>query len=134
MGFPSKFDGKCKDCGTVHKIGDQIEKNANEHWCINGKNCQGTMQTQGSVPTPPSSATPFKREHVTNEEEIIWNSILDKLIEFDILADKRLAENTFFDNSNPAHNGQVKNFAFAVYQEFKKREVLESQRKAREDP
>jgi len=44
----SKYDGKCKDCGAEHKIGDLIEQNSNDHWCKNGKNCQGAMELEGS--------------------------------------------------------------------------------------
>lgn len=133
MPFPSKFAVKCKDCGSPHNIGDQIEKNNNGNYCRNGKNCQGVIQTQSTVnvfnrvSNTCSNATvsvitipTFKRQHVTDEEEILWNSILDKIIEYDILADMRLKQNQFFDDTNPAHNGQVKNFAFAVQQEIKK--------------
>jgi len=131
MPFPSKYAGKCKDCGSPHNIGDQIEKNNNGNYCRNGKNCQGAIQTQGTAnfnnvantssnTTVSASIPTFKRQHVTDEEEILWNSILDKIIEYDILADMRLKQNQFFDDTNPAHNGQVKNFAFAVQQEIKK--------------
>lgn len=54
MPIQSQFASKCYDCGKSYKIGDQIDTNGNksskgkDHWCIDGKNCQGVMSTQGS--------------------------------------------------------------------------------------
>ena len=45
----SKYAGKCKDCGSEHAIGDEIDRNNNDNWCRNGRNCQGAMQLQGTV-------------------------------------------------------------------------------------
>lgn len=72
MTITSQYDNKCKDCGTEYKKGDKIDTNGNEspnkmgemkdHWCKNGKNCQGAMQL-GSHPATletkfPPSQTP----------------------------------------------------------------------------
>lgn len=66
----SKYNGKCKDCGKPHKIGDEINKNNNDVWCRDGKSCQGAMQLQGNpntsdaniihapVPTPQFNSEP----------------------------------------------------------------------------
>ena len=89
-----------------------------------------TVSNDITTTTQISTTTSFKRQHVTDEEEIVWNSILDKLIEYDILAEKRLSENIHYDSSNPAHNGQLKNWAFAVNQEYKKHKFVESQMKS----
>ena len=132
MPFPSKFAGKCKDCGSTHGIGDQIEKNNNGNYCRNGKNCQGAMQTQGTAnvfnrvsnsssnTTVSVSIPTFKRQYVADDEAILWDSILEKIIEFDILSDIKLKSHEIYDSSNPAHNGQIKNIAFEVLQESKK--------------
>lgn len=63
----------------------------------------------------------FKPKFVTPAESQVWNDILDKLMEFDIMADIRFKKNTKFDSSNPAHTGQIKNWAFAIQQEINKR-------------
>ena len=55
MAIKSKYDNKCKDCGTAYSVGDQIDTNGNEspnktgeikaHWCKYGKACGGMMKT-----------------------------------------------------------------------------------------
>lgn len=39
MALASKYDGKCKSCGSPHKIGNMIDLNAEDHWCIHGMRC-----------------------------------------------------------------------------------------------
>jgi len=53
MSFPSKFDGKCKDCGIEHKQGETIDRNASYNWCKNGMNCTGV-----NVPKPKETESP----------------------------------------------------------------------------
>lgn len=96
--------------------------------------------TSSDDPSPkPAEQTTLNEELftpnlVTPAESQVWNDILDKLMEFDIMADIRFKKNTKFDSSNPAHTGQIKNWAIAIYQEIKQCDRIESQRKAREDP
>jgi len=40
----SKYENICKDCGKKINIGDEINKNKNDNWCISGENCQATQQ------------------------------------------------------------------------------------------
>lgn len=57
MAIKSQFASKCKDCGLEYEVGDEIDLNGNkspnkkgemkDHWCRDGKNCQGVMQLQG---------------------------------------------------------------------------------------
>jgi len=59
MAIPSQWPGTCKDCGATHAVGDMIDKNGKsspnkdglikDHWCKNGKNCQGAQKVDGSV-------------------------------------------------------------------------------------
>ena len=61
MAYPSRYAGKCKDCGTSYEIGDMIDTNGSEslnqkgemkaHWCKNGTNCQGAMQLSSATST-----------------------------------------------------------------------------------
>ena len=59
MALVSKYDGKCKDCGTEYKVGDLIDTNGvkgdngKDHWCPAGKNCRGAMTASG--PTTPQT-------------------------------------------------------------------------------
>lgn len=66
MPLKSKYDGACKDCGKPHLKGDTIDMNNNEHWCIDGKNCQGAMQLEGS-PKPTPTSKPAKAVPVNDE-------------------------------------------------------------------
>jgi hypothetical protein len=63
----AKFDnGKCYACGKTWKLGDEIgqtgktNSKGNPAWCIDGANCQGNMQTSGTIG--------FK----ASEDKIIW--------------------------------------------------------------
>jgi len=57
MPYPSKYPGTCKDCGATYAKGDMIDQNGKEslnknremkpHWCPDGENCKGAMQTKG---------------------------------------------------------------------------------------
>jgi hypothetical protein len=83
MPFASKYEGKCKDCGKVIAIGTQIERNNAEHYCPDGKNCQGTMQVQGTqtfqtsqVPPNPSSIA-FAKECLETFIAICANNNID---------------------------------------------------------
>jgi len=56
MPMESKYDGVCKDCGATHKIGDEIDKNANDHWCKDWDHCQGAKGSDSQskeVEAPP---------------------------------------------------------------------------------
>ena len=51
----AKFDnGKCYACGKTWQLGDEINQTGktnskgNPAWCIDGKNCQGLMETSGT--------------------------------------------------------------------------------------
>lgn len=93
----------------------------------NGKfDCVVPDTEQSTTSQQTTEPKPFKREHVSADEEIIWNGILDMLMEFDILADRRFAIHSNFDSSNPAHVGQIKNWAFSILQEVKKQKREES--------
>lgn len=78
--------------------------------------------TQQTMDSPEIESNNF--QFVTPVESQVWNDILDKLMEFDIMADIRFKKNTKFDSSNPAHTGQIKNWAFAIQQEINKRKNL----------
>jgi len=54
MAIASNWDGKCKDCGTAHKAGEQIEKNNNGTWCKNGTNCTGATNQPSTSQAKPS--------------------------------------------------------------------------------
>lgn len=82
-----------------------------------------TASVPNSVPESTPSE-PFIPKHLDITDIALWHSILDKLMEYDMLADMRFAENKRFDSSNPAHMGQVKNWAFATFQEFKKLQAM----------
>jgi hypothetical protein len=76
MAITSKYDGKCKDCGTEYLAGDSIDTNGNksknkngeikDHWCKFGKECpSANMQLQGdNSMTGPIS----KPKELTGEE------------------------------------------------------------------
>jgi len=59
MTIKSQYVNKCKDCGKEYQVGDQIDTNGNksanqkgemkDHWCIDGKNCQGVMTVTGKA-------------------------------------------------------------------------------------
>lgn len=57
MSFPSKFKGKCKDCGKEWPAKEPISKNSNGNWCKDGANCQACQQVTGTVPGPAAAAT-----------------------------------------------------------------------------
>jgi len=53
----SKYDGSCKDCKTTHKVGDEIGKNSNGSWCINGMGCLSAFANFTKPTPPPESKT-----------------------------------------------------------------------------
>lgn len=52
MSISAKWPGKCKDCGTPHKQGDQISSNKNDNWCSKGDQCPACYKTTGPEPRP----------------------------------------------------------------------------------
>jgi len=57
MSCECKFKGKCKDCNKKYPEGTTIDKNANDNWCPDGKNCIGCKPTPQPAPTT-SAPTP----------------------------------------------------------------------------
>ena len=62
----------------------------------------------------------FKREHVRDQEEIVWNDVLAKTAEYVILAQKKLEE--YPEIENPALKGLVTKLAFEVMGRIQARE------------
>lgn len=75
MTLSSKYDGKCKDCGTTHVIGDAIDQNNNGHWCKNGTNCQGAIEmsstTPKSYPDKPATSEPTPEELINTAKSLL---------------------------------------------------------------
>ena len=88
---------------------------------------QSSQQKPAARSIPAKSELPksFEPKHLDGSDVVVWHSILDKLMEYDMLADIRFAGNSDFDSTNPAHTGQIKNWAFATFQEFKKLQVMQ---------
>ena len=76
MSFPSKYDGKCKDCGETHKVNDHIAKNSNDNWCRNGMSCKFANTPklkeppQVSKPTQPDNFVTYINKQVCTLQEI----------------------------------------------------------------
>jgi hypothetical protein len=78
MAITSQYDGKCKDCGTEYKKGDQIDTNGNksknknnelkDHWCKNGLNCTGVNMQLKDADTPRGFALTSPNHELTGEE------------------------------------------------------------------
>ena len=77
----SKYEGSCKDCGAKHAIGTEINKNKNGNWCSHGENCQGAMQTQGTVSPPNSNLD----QQIVNAKKVT-SAFIDLMIEKDQIA------------------------------------------------
>ncbi len=70
MPMQSKFNSKCKDCGTEHKVGDLIDTNINGSWCKLGKNCPVGRETYTEsslkVPKPKMTGEELKALIIAN--------------------------------------------------------------------
>ena len=119
MPFKSKYEGKCKDCGKQHTIGDMIEKNNNEHWCKDGKYCMGAMQMSN---TPSDSIKNRKSPDIIKDSFILPEEKLEvkqltiniseeKLEEIYIKVDNLIAEML------PIYNRIIKNLVDAGIKE-----------------
>ena len=79
VSFPSKYDGKCKDCGTEHKQGETIGKNGNDNWCKNGMDCKAA-----NVPSPKPTSKPAEttgiKEAAFIEEQIKQLQDIEKVV------------------------------------------------------
>lgn len=93
MAIKSQYKNKCKDCGTEYQIGDMIDTNGKQspnksgemkdHWCKNGKNCQGTQQGQFTSGPDPNMVCIHDKEPTTAELRKNWNALSeDKKVKF----------------------------------------------------
>lgn len=64
----ARWPGKCKDCLTKHKKGDQISSNPNNNWCSLGDKCPACFRTTGSVqgPAPEQTTPPTPEQAIIN--------------------------------------------------------------------
>lgn len=87
MPIASKYAGKCYDCGTEYKVGDQIStngkksKNGKDHWCPNGTNCQGKMQLEGSIKPTNDPITEPTSEQLLAVAKDLLNGDRDNTVE-----------------------------------------------------
>jgi len=79
MSFPSKFDGKCKDCGVQHKAGVNIAKNSNDNWCKNGLKCTATNVPKPKKTPEAKSSTRIKDASFI-EEQIKQLQDIEKIV------------------------------------------------------
>lgn len=93
MSFPSKYKGKCKDCGKEHAAGVNIAKNAAGNWCKDGPNCQACQQTTGTVPGP--AAAPAEDAPISSSLKNFTRDQIRslKIIETEVKADLGPNEN-----------------------------------------
>lgn len=125
MSFPSKFKGKCKDCGKENKAGEIIDKNKNDNWCKDGPNCQGAQQTTGSPkPSIPEGAAAAKKIDDTVKE---WTKKTDGIknaawIEEQIHELQNI-EKVVLDNMG--ENPNVQKVGMYVKEIYKQKNILE---------
>ncbi len=86
MSCECKFKGKCQDCDKKYNSGTTIDKNTNDNWCPNGKNCIGCKpKTQpATAPQPTPEKAPTSEEFMNKrKDEIISNEYKQgQLIQF----------------------------------------------------
>lgn len=111
MSFPSKFKGKCKDCGKEHAAGETIGKNSKGNWCKDGPNCQACQQTTGS---PKPATTPAEDAPISSSLKNFTRDEVRtlKIIEAEVKADL-----------GPNENGQrIGMFVKEIYRSWKNKD------------
>lgn len=87
MTIISRYDGKCKDCGTPYLAGENIDTNGNkspnktgemkDHWCKNGKNCQGAMTLKTSSATTTGNDLPKGKDPTPEQYLELGSKLID---------------------------------------------------------
>jgi len=92
MSCECKFKGKCKDCNKNYPPGTTIDKNTNDNWCPDGKNCTGCKSTPQPTSTPQPEKVPTSEEFLKSKQDEIKTDELkqDQLIQS--LAKKHFTE------------------------------------------
>ena len=66
----------------------------------------------------PVSKVPFEAKIITEEQQAIWNSILEKAIEYTLVAEEKY--NSYPQMDNPAKRGMVTKLAYDMMEHYQK--------------
>ena len=104
-----------KESLTLRNVSDNKAHNIQDgsrNWICN----QATTNYDGF--DKPVSKVPFEAKIITEEQQAIWNSILEKAIEYTLVAEEKY--NSYPQMDNPAKRGMVTKLAYDMMEHYQK--------------